>query len=373
MGIQSGEGRGQGVSRPEWRALWPAPSTLMSATEGAEAPAEGVDDAENEDEPTIPLAAVSAATTKRHVALLLKRLIQHASDSELSPGKSIVGTNAIRSQEKVDTAAAGSLVGLVHEILLGQRWHLSGRQIWDIVRAAIPKTEAEHWKSGAQSFLINVTVEKRQFAVKDILTELVEKEGMAAALTDFGTSDDERLACTRRVCKILDGFHTSTVVIATAPRRKATAGGSAGGSSSTNPPPPTPRTPAKVRLKSSVEELAAYQPGQVHSAAELLGKNSSPIMQSQNFSPASRKRFRDTLDQVAAALVLEIPQEIPEGVLGPNALALLQYIASTGAKTMKADVTRVKLQQRSLFPGGESEAAADAERQEEEDAVPAGG
>ena len=163
---------------------------------------------ETEDETPIPLAAISAATIKRHVALLLKALIQRASDSELSPNKSIAGTNAIHSSEKVDTAAAGSLVGLVHAIFLDSRCHLSPRQIWDIVRAAIPKTEAEHWKIGAKCFLINVSVEKRQFAVKDILTELVEKEGMAAALTDFGTSDDERLACTRRVCKILDGFHT---------------------------------------------------------------------------------------------------------------------------------------------------------------------
>ena len=235
---------------------------------------------------------------------------------------------------------------------------------------AIPKTEAEHWKTGAKTFLINVTVEKRQFAVKEILTELVEKEGMAAALMGFGTSDNEHIACTRRVCKILDGFHTSTVVIAAASKRKATAGGAAGGSSSSNPPPTprTPRTPAKVALRSKVEELAAYQRNQVHSAAELLGKSSSPIMQSQNISPASRKRFRDTLDQVAVALVAEIPQERPEGVMGTNGLLLLQYLASTGAKTLKADVKRVQLQQRLFFPGGESGAADDKERQGEEDA-----
>jgi len=167
------------------------------------------------------------------------------------------------------------------------------------------------------------------------------------------------------VCTILDGFHTSTLVLGTAPnkKRKAPAGGAAGGSSSSNPPP-TPRTPAKVALRSGVEELAAHQRNQVHSAAQLLGKNSSPIMQSLNVSPNSRKRFRDTLDQVAAALVAEIPLERPEGLLGPNALALLQYITSTGAKTMKADAARVKLQQRSLFPG----AADDEERQGEEEA-----
>ena len=85
-----------------------------------------------------------------------------------------------------------------------------------------------------------MTVETRQFAVKDILTELVEKEqGMASALMDFCTSDDEiddeRLACTGRVCQILDALHTSTVVIATASKRKAKA--PAGGSSTNHHPP----------------------------------------------------------------------------------------------------------------------------------------
>ena len=340
----------------------------MSAPEGAEAPSEDVDDPEAEDdEPTIPLVAISAATIKRHVALLLERLIKKAADSELFPHKPTAGTNSLRSQEKSDTAAAGSLIGLVHEILLGERWHLSGRQVWNIMREMIPQTEEEHWKTGAKTFLINMRVEKRQFAVKDILTELVEKEpGMAAALTDFGTTDDEHHACTRRVCTILDGFHASTLVLGSAPnksKRKAKAGGAAGGSASSNPPP-TPRTPAKVALRSGVEELAAYQRSQVHSAAQLLSKNASPIMQSQNYSPTSRKRFRDALGEVSAALVAEIPLERPEGLLGPNALALLQYITSTGAKTMKADAARVKLQQRSLFPG----AADDEERQGEEEA-----
>ena len=133
----------------------------MSAPEGAEAPTEDVDDAATEDEPPIPLVAASAATTRRHVALLLKRLIQRASDSELSPHKSIAGTNSLRSQDTADTAAAGSLVGLVHEILLGQRWHLSGRQIWNTVREMIPQTEVEHWKTGSKTFLINMRVEKR--------------------------------------------------------------------------------------------------------------------------------------------------------------------------------------------------------------------
>lgn len=288
----------------------------MSAPEGAEAPSEDVDDPEAEDdEPTIPLVAISAATIKRHVALLLERLIKKAADSELFPHKPTAGTNSLRSQEKSDTAAAGSLIGLVHEILLGERWHLSGRQVWNMVREMIPQTEEEHWKTGAKTFLINMRVEKRQFAVKDILTELVEKEpGMAAALTDFGTTDDEHHACTRRVCTILDGFHASTLVLGSAPnksKRKAKAGGAAGGSASSNPPP-TPRTPAKVALRSGVEELAAYQRSQVHSAAQLLSKNASPIMQSQNYSPTSRKRFRDALGEVSAALVAEIPLERPE-------------------------------------------------------------
>ena len=149
----------------------------MSAPEGAEAPSEDVDDPEAEDdEPTIPLVAISAATIKRHVALLLERLIKKAADSELFPHKPTAGTNSLRSQEKSDTAAAGSLIGLVHEILLGERWHISGRQVWNMVREMIPQTEEEHWKTGAKTFLINMRVEKRQFAVKDILTELVEKE-----------------------------------------------------------------------------------------------------------------------------------------------------------------------------------------------------
>lgn len=83
-----------------------------------------MDDPETEDdEPTIPLVAISAAIIKRHVALLLERLIQKAADSELFPHKPTAGTNSLRSQEKSDTAAAGSLIGLVHEILLGERWH----------------------------------------------------------------------------------------------------------------------------------------------------------------------------------------------------------------------------------------------------------
>ena len=133
----------------------------MSAPEGAEPPTEDVDDPETEDEPTISLVTVSAATIKRNVALLLKRLIQKASDSDLSSLKPIAGTNSLRSQDKLDTAAAGSLVGLVHEILLGQRWHLSGRQIWNTVREMIPQTELEHWKTGSKTFLINMRVEKR--------------------------------------------------------------------------------------------------------------------------------------------------------------------------------------------------------------------
>ena len=359
----------KGWRAPKWSAKWHAPSALMSTAEGAEPPAEPEDDPDAEDDAPIPLATVSEATIKRHVALLLRRLLLRAEDFVLSAGKSIPGTVAIHSHERPEPAAAGSVVGLVHEILLGTRWQLSARKIWDILRAMIPKTEEEHWKLGAKSFLINLTLEKRQFAVLAILTELVQKEGMAAALTDFGTTDEEHLACARRVCTLLDAFHTSTVVIPAAKTkgraRKAPAGDSAGGSSSSNPPP-TPRTPStKVALKSGAEELAAYQPSQVRSAADLLGKNSSPIMQNQNISPASRKRFRDTLNLVVVALVAEIPQERPEGVLGTNALMLLQYIASTGGKTMKADAARLQLQQRSLFPAGESGAADEEEEVED--------
>ena len=65
MGIQSGEWRGRGVSRSEWRAQWRAQSSLISTAEAAEPPAEVVDDAETEDEPTIPLASLSEATIKR--------------------------------------------------------------------------------------------------------------------------------------------------------------------------------------------------------------------------------------------------------------------------------------------------------------------
>ena len=57
VGIQSGEWRGRGVSRSEWRAKWRARSSLISTAEAAEPPAEVVDDAETEDEPTISLAA----------------------------------------------------------------------------------------------------------------------------------------------------------------------------------------------------------------------------------------------------------------------------------------------------------------------------
>ena len=90
-----------------------------------------------------------SATVKRHNATLLKRLIRQAHESELSQGKSMPGTLSIHSSETVGTAAAGSLVGLVHEIHLGQLWRLSARQIWDIVRGEVPKTEAEHWKLNA--------------------------------------------------------------------------------------------------------------------------------------------------------------------------------------------------------------------------------
>ena len=331
----------------------------MSAAEAAQPPAEGVDDAETEAEPAIPLAALNEVTIKRGTTSLLKALIQQSSsESELTQGKSTPGTLSIRSSEKVGTAADGSLVGLVHEILLSERWHLSTRKTWDCVRAWIPKTEGEYWKLGATSQLINVTIEKRQFAVKGILTELVKKEpSMAAALTDFGTTDEEKLACTRRVCALLEAFHTSTLVLPKQkPKPKAKAKPAAGGSSSSDPPPPT--TPAKVPLKSKVEELAAYVPSQVHSAAELLSKNSSPILRAENVTPTSRKRFRELSQLVAGRVVEEIPKERPERSFGPNALALLQYIQNTGAKTLKADAGRVVLQQRALFPepeGGDLE------------------
>ena len=76
------------------------------------------------------------------------------------------------------------------------------------------------------------------------------------------------------------------------------AGGAAGGSASSNPPP-TPRTPAKVALRSGVEELAAYQRSQVHSAAQLLSKNASPSMQSQNYSPTAAAGCRPAAAQPA--------------------------------------------------------------------------
>ena len=92
---------------------------------------------------------------------------------------------------------------------------------------------------------------------------------MAAALMDFCTSDDEiddeRLACTGRVCQILDALHTSTVVIATASKRKVKA---PAGGSSTNHHPPWAQLTCNLGHKSTVEELAAYQPNQVLSAAD---------------------------------------------------------------------------------------------------------
>ena len=201
----------------------------MSAAEAAQPPAEGVDDPETEAEPAIPLAALNEVTIKRGITALLKALFERASsESEHPEGKSTPGALAIRS-EKTGTAADGSLVGLVHEILLGPRWRLSPRKMWDIVRAWIPKTEPEHWKLGSASNLINLTIEKRQFAVKAILTELVEKElSMAAALTDFGTSDDTQIACTRLVAAAADAqpaaaavaLAAATVPVAAARRRR---------------------------------------------------------------------------------------------------------------------------------------------------------
>ena len=112
----------KGWRAPKWSAKWHAPSALMSTAEGAQPPAEAEDDPDAEDDAPIPLATVSEATIKRHVALLLRRLLLRAEDSVLSAGKSIPGTVAIHSHERPEPAAAGSVVGLVHEILLGTRW-----------------------------------------------------------------------------------------------------------------------------------------------------------------------------------------------------------------------------------------------------------
>ena len=152
-----------------------------------------------------------------------------------------------------------------------------------------------------------MTVETRQFAVKDILTELVEKEqGMASALMDFCTSDDEiddeRLACKGRVCQILDALHTSTVVIATASKRKAKA---PAGGSSTNTTHPGPLT-CNLGHKSTVEELAAYQPNQVLSAAgtsrqDLVADHAVPELLA-GLAQASATRSDLTLERVAHAL-----------------------------------------------------------------------
>ena len=96
----------KGWRAPKWHAKWRAPFALMSTAEGAEPPAETEDDPETEDDATIPLATVSEATIKRQVALLLRRLLQRADDSVLSSGRSIPGTVAIRSHEKIEPAAA---------------------------------------------------------------------------------------------------------------------------------------------------------------------------------------------------------------------------------------------------------------------------
>ena len=50
-------GEVRGWRAREWRAQWRARSSQMSAAEAAQPPAEVVDDAETEDEPTISLAA----------------------------------------------------------------------------------------------------------------------------------------------------------------------------------------------------------------------------------------------------------------------------------------------------------------------------
>jgi hypothetical protein len=141
-----------------------------------------------------------------------------------------------------------------------------------------------------------VTVETRQFAVKDILTELVEKEqGMAAALMDFCTSDDEiddeRLACTGRVCQILDALHTSTVVIATASKRKAKA--PAGGSSTNHHPPWAANLQPGARVDGGGADGVPAEPGAQrcrYFSARPRRRSCSP-----RTSRRDRASFRDTL------------------------------------------------------------------------------
>jgi hypothetical protein len=369
VGIHLSEWPDRGVARPEWRGKWPAPSAQMSTHEATEAPVEPESDGElgdeAPDEASVPLAKPSEASMKLLISAAMGRLLIRAPGG-LTAGKPRSGTNRIRSTEAAALAALGSLVGLVHEIFLCTRYHLTGRKLFGLLRELFPRTETVHWKSGAQTFLINVTVEKRECAVLDMLAELVKThKGTAAALTDYGDSDDAHRACARRVCKVLADFHTSTLVIpkpAAKPKPKPKPNSTGGGSSTT----PTTPTTGRVALTSSAEELAAHDRSQLHRAAVLLSKNSSPILQSKNLSPGSRKRFRESLEVVSEALVAQVPSERPAGALGPHALALLQYIADTGAKTLKADVGRVKLQQRSLFAGEGEEAVA-----EEEEAVAA--
>lgn len=88
----------------------------MSADEGAEAPSDAESDAEAPTEAPIGLEKVSGASKKRLVKQLLERLLVAAADAGLSAGKPLPNTSTIRSKEKVEAAALGSLVGLVLEI-----------------------------------------------------------------------------------------------------------------------------------------------------------------------------------------------------------------------------------------------------------------
>ena len=290
-----------------------------------------------------------------------------AENARLYPKVPKPQTNCIRSTEARSSAADGSLVDLVYEIFLNSDFHLGPRQIWQSVRDIYPKIDATHWKTGAETFFINIIVEKREDAVLQILDELVEADAqMVCALTDYqGDSDESSRLCARRVSGILKSFHTKTLVLPKAAKPSS----SAAASTSTTPTPPTPTTPTRgMALKSSAEELGAHERSKVYSAGALLSKNASPILQSKNVTPESRKRFREQLRAVVEAVVAEIPQERPAGALGTNALQLLEYIANTGHKMMQADVKRVKMKQQQIFEdaGEEGEAGAAGAAEEEE-------
>ena len=154
-----------------------------------------------------------------------------------------------------------------------------------------------------------MTVETRQFAVKDFLTDLVAKEpDMAAALTDFGTTDEEKLACTRRVCALLEAFHRHP----RAPEDQGPAQGQGQAARRaarpSDPPPPTTR-PRCAQVEGGGAGGVRAEPGAQRGRASL--KNSSPILQAENVSPKSRKRYRELSQLVMSGVVDEIPKDRP--------------------------------------------------------------